>query len=220
MTYNPKSSQQPQLSFMTLPDDVLGKILGRAPQLGSTCKKLNGRLPPKSVRSKHLGITFPSAGSKPEDLVEIIHDGITFSYQVPFNTTAYKWDGMNPYSHGVGGRPINMCDFCQNLDDNTTIVGHPYTGGVLFVCPQCEKGLTHRMSEIMGEHLWKLVDGKKQVMVPRSNGPNEMWFIGSRLPTIHRGKWHLHVQSHSNLHNDSCLSKVVPVEILNELNKA
>lgn len=220
MTHNPESSQQPQSSLMALPDDIFNYILSMAPQLGTGCKKLYCRLPPESVRSKHLGITFLSQHSKPENLVKIIHDGMTFSYHVPSNTTAYKWNGIKPSPHSAGGRCIDECDFCQKPDDKTTIVGDSYTGGVLFVCPQCKRGLTHCMSEIMGEHLWKLVDGEKQVMVPRSNGSNEMWFLGSRLPTIHCGKWHLHVQSHSNLLNDSCLSKVVPVEILNELNKA
>jgi len=202
-----------------LPEDLFLRIFGMAPQLGTTCNKFYVRLPPKSVLSEHLGITFPSVDSKPENLVKIIHDGIEFSYEVPENK-ASKWNGMEPYPHGVGGRHIHTCDFCQKSDDKTTIFGHPYTGGVLFVCPECKKGLTSCLTKIMGAHLWNLVDGMRQIMVPRSNGPNEMWFVGSRLPTIHRGEWHLHVQSHSNLQNEGCLSKVVPVEKLKELNKA
>jgi len=138
-------------------------------------------------------------------------------YNVPANP-ACKWDGLTPYPHGVGGRHIHTCDFCEKLDDKTTMVGNHFVGGVLFVCPECQKGLTSCLTKIMGEHLWNLVDdGMKQIMVPRSNGSNEMWYIGSRLPTIHRGEWHLHVQSHRDL-NESCLSKVVPVEKLKKLN--
>lgn len=205
-------------SINNLPDDLLNCILGMAPQLGTTCKKLYERLPPKSVLSEHLGIMVPHVYSKPENLVEINHGGITFLYHVPANP-ASKWDGLTPYPHGVGGRHIDTCDFCEKIDDKTTTsVGNLVVGKVLFVCPQCKKGLTHRISEIMGEHLWKLVDGMQQIMVPRSNGPNELWYLGSRLPTIHRGEWHLHVQSHRDLRNQDCLSKVVPVEKLKELN--
>lgn len=136
------------------------------------------------------------------------------------DTAAFKWDGIEPSPHDAGGRPINKCNFCEKNDVKTTIVGHPYTGGVLFVCPPCKKGLTYRLTEIMGKHLWKLVDCGEQIMVPRSKGPNEMWFCGSRLPTIHSGEWHLHVRSLENTIDPTCLSKVVPVQILQELNKA
>jgi hypothetical protein len=205
-------------SIQGLPDDLLNHILGMAPQLGTTCKKLYKRLPPKLVLSEHLGIRFPSLDSKPENLVEINHGGITFLYNVPANP-ASKWDGLTPYPHGAGGRHIHKCDFCEKIDDKTTtMVGNHFVGGVLFVCPECKKGLTSCLTKIMGAHLWNLVDGMKQIMVPRSNGPTEMWYISSRLPMMNRREWHLYVQSHHDLWNENCLRKVVPVEKLKELN--
>ena len=203
----------------SLPQDLFNRILGMVPQLALTNRTLYKLLPPKSVLSEHWGIRFPSLNSNPDVLIEIPHGGITFSYHVP-NNRACKWDGMDPYPHGVGGRHIYTCDFCEEINNDTAIVGNHYTGGVLFVCPQCKQGLTYRLKEIMGSHLWNLVDGMQQIMVPCSNGPNEMWFLGSRLPTIHRGEWHLHVQSHRDLLNENCLSKVVSVKKLQELNKA
>lgn len=213
---NKDTSQKPTL--LMLPDDLLNRIIGMAPQLGTTCHKLHVLLPPKSVLSEHLGITFPSVNSNPENLVKINHGGITFLYHVPENK-ASKWDGLTPYPHGVGGRHIHTCDFCEKIDDKTTMVGNHFAGGVLFVCPECKKGLTSCLTKIMGAHLWKLVDSMQQIMVPRTNRPNEMWFLGSRLPTIHHGEWHLHVQSHRDLRNDDFFSKVVPVKKLQELNK-
>ena len=213
------NSEIPTLSG--LPKDLLGLIFGMAPQLGTTCKKFASLLPPRFVRdNQHFGAKFPSVDSKskPENLVKINHGGIEFSYEVPENK-ASKWNGMEPYPHGVGGRPIYVCDFCEKIDDNTTIFGHPYTGGVLFVCQQCKHGLNYRCTQIMGKRLANLVDSMQQIMVPRSNGPNEMWFVGSRLPTIHRGEWHLHVQSRRDLRGEDVLSKVVSVKKLQELNK-
>jgi hypothetical protein len=206
-------------TIQSLPEDIFNRILGMVPQLALTNKAAYKLLPPKSVLSEHFGIRFPSLNSNPDDLIEISHSGITFSYHVPKNR-ACNWDGMDPYPHGVAGRHIYTCDFCEKIDDKTAIVGNHYMGGVLFVGPKCNEGLTYRLTQIMGPHLWKLVDAMQQIMVPRSNGPNEMWFLSSKLPTIHRGEWHLHVQSCCSLVDENCLNKVVSVKKLQELNKA
>jgi hypothetical protein len=207
-------------TIKSLPDDLFNCILGMAPQLGLTNKAAYERLPPKSVLSEHVGITFPSVNSKPENLIEISHCGITFLYETPKNALSYKWDGVSPAPHGAGGRYIYKCNFCEENDEGTTMVGSHTMGGVLFVCPECQHGLTTSLKRILGETLWELIDANQQIMVPRTNGPNEMWYVSSRLPVIHRGTWHLRVQSHQNLVNEECLNKVVPVKKLKELNEA
>lgn len=204
-------------SIQSLPDDLFDRIFGMAPQLGLTNKRLYSRLPPRLVLREYLGITFPSVNLKLENLVKINHGGITFSYNVPANP-ASNWNGITPSPHGVGGRHIHTCDFCEKIDNKTIIFGNPFAGGVLFVCSECKKGLTPCLIKIMGEHLWNLVDGMQQIMVPRSNGSTEMWYPCSRLPTIYRGEWHLSVKSHRDLRDLNCLSKDVPVKKLKELN--
>lgn len=132
---------------------------------------------------------------------------------------SHKWDGDSPAPHGAGGRYIYTCDFCKNDDEGTTTVGSHAMGGVLFVCSECKPGLKMRLKEILGETLWELINANQQIMVPRTNGPNELWYVSSRLPVIHHGTWRLRVQSHQNLGNEECLHKVVPVKKLKELNK-
>lgn len=203
-----------------LPMDLLvAEIMTKAPQLGTTCRGLNELLP-RIDRVKNPRISFPSVDTKPWNLVKIRHGGLTFLYKTPKNTLSYKWDGDSPAPHGAGGRYIYKCDFCKENDERTTMVGSHTMGGVLFVCPECKDGLKTRLKEILGETLWELIDAKQQIMVPRTNGPNEMWYVSSRLPVIHRGTWHLRVQSHQNFGNEECLEKVVPVKKLKELNEA
>ena len=216
-----KSEEVKQKSILNiLPMDLLvAEIMTNAPQLGTTCRVLNALLP-KIDRAKNPGIRFPSVDTKPWNLVKIDHGGLTFLYKTPLNTLSYKWDGNSPAPHGAGGRYIYKCDFCEKNDEGTTMVGSHTMGGVLFVCPECQHGLTTRLKEILGKTLWELIDAKQQIMVPRTNGPNQMWYPSSRLPVIHRGTWHLSVQSHRNLVNDECLSKLVPVKKLKELNEA
>jgi hypothetical protein len=218
MTSNLKEKQQSILDILPL-DLVVAEIMTKAPQLGSACKSLHALLP-KIDRAKNPGIRFPSVNTKPRNLVEIRHGGFTFLYETPKNALSYKWDGDSPAPHGAGGRYIYKCDFCEDNDEGTTMVGSHIMGGVLFVCPECKHGLTTRLKEILGETLWELIDANQQIMVPRTNGPNELWYFSSRLPVIHRGTWHLRVQSHRDLMNSECLEKVVPVKKLKELNEA
>jgi hypothetical protein len=110
------------------------------------------------------------------------------------------------------------CDFCNEKDREMTMQGSNIYG-VLFVCPECQHGLTTRLKEIFGETLWELIDTNQQIMVPRTNGPNELWYVSSKLPVIHQGTWYLRVQSHLNLLNEDCFEKKVPVEKLKELNE-
>jgi len=110
------------------------------------------------------------------------------------------------------------CDFCKKTDQGMKMKGSNIEG-VLFVCPECNHGLTTRLKEILGEKLWNLIDTNQQIMVPRTNGPNELWYISSPLPVIHHGTWRLLVQSHRNLMNSECINKAVQVEKLKELNK-
>lgn len=216
-----KLEEVKQTSILAIiPMDLLvAEIMTKAPQLGTTCRGLNELLP-KIDRAKNPRIRFPSVNTKPQNLVKIDHGGLTFLYETPKNALSYKWDGDSPAAHGAGGRYIYKCDFCKENDERTTMVGSHTMGGVLFVCPECKDGLTTRLKEILGETLWELIDAKQQIMVPRTNGPNEMWYVSSRLPVIHRGTWHLRVQSHQNFGNEECLEKVVPVKKLKELNEA
>ena len=132
-----------------------------------------------------------------------------------------NWDGLNPLTHTACKiLPLceYSCDFCNKKNQRMTMQGSNIYG-VLFVCPKCKHGLTTRLKEILGETLWKLIDTKQQIMVPRTNGPNELWYVSSRLPVIHHGTWRLRVQSHRDLWKEDCLEKAVPVEKLKELNK-
>ena len=96
--------------------DVVKKIMEQAPQLGTTCRVLNALLP-KIDRDKNPGIRFPSVDTKPWNLVEIRHGGLTFLYATPKNALSYKWDGDSPAPHGAGGRYIYKCDFCEENDE-------------------------------------------------------------------------------------------------------
>jgi hypothetical protein len=132
-----------------------------------------------------------------------------------------NWDGLNPLTHTACKiLPLceYSCDFCNEKNQRMTMIGSD-VGGFLFVCPECKLGLTIRLKEILGKTLWELIDANQQIMVPRTNGSNELWYVSSKLPVIHHGTWRLRVQSHRNLMNGECLEKAVPVQKLKELNK-
>jgi 6-phosphogluconolactonase (cycloisomerase 2 family) len=217
-----KSEELQQKSFFDiLPMDVVTKILEQAPQLGTTCTLLHALLP-KLDREENPGIRFPSVNTKPDSLVEIRHGGLTFFYEAPPNASSYNWDGLNPSIHSPARiLPLSEyeCDFCDKKHKEMRMKGHNIHG-VLFVCPECNLGLTACLKKILGPNLWSLIETEQKIRVPRTNGPNEMWYFGSKLPLIHRGTWHLRVQSHPSLINDECISKVVPVQKLKELNEA
>jgi hypothetical protein len=142
-------------------------------------------------------------------------------YQKPKDGSSRIWNGCNPSLH-TPARVLPLseysCDFCNDKDQGMTMQGSN-THGVLFVCPECQDGLTTRLKEIFGETLWELIKANKQIMVQRTSGLNELWYVSSKLPVIHRGTWHLRVQSHRNLLNSECLEKAVPVEKLKQLNE-
>jgi hypothetical protein len=216
---NPKP---PQSILDIIPMDLLAaEIMTKAPQLGTACKSLHALLP-RIDKDENPGLRFPSVNTNPESLVEICHEGLTFFYEGPPNDSSYNWNGLKPSIHS----PARMlplceysCDFCHKKHQEMTMRGHNIHG-VLFVCPECNLGLTACLKKILGPNLWNLLETNQKIMVPRTNGPNEMWYFGSKLPLIHRGKWHLHVQSHPSLINDECFNKVVPVQKLKELNEA
>lgn len=218
---NPNEYQKPPQSILDiLPIDVLQKILEKAPQLGTTCRELHEFLP-KIDRINNPGIHFPSSNTKPENIIEIHHNGLTFSYQKPKDGSSRIWNGCKPSLH----TPAIMlplceysCDFCNEKDRGMTTQGSNIYG-VLFVCPECQHGLTARLKEIFGETLWELIEANQQIVVPRTNGPNELWYVSSKLPVIHQGTWHLRVQSHRSLFNEDFIGKTVPVEELKELNE-
>jgi hypothetical protein len=212
-----KSNTEQSMRMMDLLPELLFRIMKDAPQLGLACKSLNERLP-KLDKVKNPGLRFPTVDTDPKDLVEIRHDGLTFLYK-QINTASYTWDGISPDPHGVGGICVWDCDFCMRTDKGSTIIGSHMMGGVLFVCPQCNHGLVTRLKEILGEQLWNLIDTNQQIMVPRSSGPNELWYFSSKLPVIHRAEWHLRVQSRRDLRDDECVHKVVSVKKLKDLNK-
>ena len=210
--------QQSMLMMDILPPELLFRIMKDAPQLGLTCKSFYERLPTLD-RVKNLGLRFPTVNTDPQDLVEISPDGLTFLYK-QINTASSKWDGLNPSIHDPARMlplPEYPCDFCEEKDQGMKMQGSNIYG-VLFVCPQCNHGLTTRLKEILGETLWNLIDTNQQIMVPRTNGPNELWYFSSRLPVIHNGTWRLRVQSHRDLLDEECLEKAVPVQKLKELN--
>jgi hypothetical protein len=215
-----KSEEREKKSILNiLPMDVVKKILEKAPQLGTTCRVLNALLP-KIDRDKNPYLCFPSVNTNPESLVEIRHGGLTFFYEAPPNASSYNWDGLNPSIHSPAQiLPLSeyQCDFCDKKHKEMRMKGHNIHG-VLFVCPECNLGLTACLKKILGPNLWSLIETEQKIMVPRTNGPNEMWYFGSELPLIHRGTWHLRVQSHPSLINDECIIKVVPVQKLKELN--
>jgi WD40 repeat protein len=217
-----KSEELQQKSILDiLPMDVLKKILEQAPQFGTTCKLLNALLP-KLDREENHGIHFPSSNAKPKSIIKIHHNGLTFSYQKPKDSSSYNWNGCKPCLH-TPARMLPLCeyscDFCNEKHKEMRMKGHNIHG-VLFVCPECNLGLTACLKKILGPNLWSLIETEQKIMVPRTNGPNEMWYFGSELPLIHRGTWHLRVQSHLSLINYECISKVVPVQKLKELNEA
>jgi hypothetical protein len=218
---NPNEYQKPPQSILDiLPTHLLvAEIMTKAPQLGTACKSLHAFLP-KIDRKEYSGIRFPSPDTKPTNLIGICHDRLTFSYQKPKDGSSRIWNGCKPSLHTHGIFPLceYSCDFCNEKDRGMTMQGSNIHG-VLFVCPECQHGLTTRLKEILGETLWKLIDTNQQIMVPRTNGPNEMWYVSSRLPVIHRGTWRLRVQSHLDLMNGECVEKAVPVEKLKELNE-
>lgn len=170
-------------------DFVMLQIMKNAPELGTACKSLHASLPKIDRKPKY--------GS------------------------SRIWNGLKPSLH-TPARMLPLCeyscDFCNEKDQQMTMQGSNIYG-VLFVCPECQHGLTTRLEEILGETLWELIDANRQIMVPRTNGPNELWYVSSRLPVIHHGTWHLCVQSHLDLMNGECLEKAVPVEKLKELNE-
>lgn len=216
---NTNEYQKPPQSILDiLPMDVVKKILEKAPQLGTTCRKLNELLP-KIDRTNNPGIHFPSSNTKPESIIQIHHNGLTFSYQKPKDGSSRIWNGCKPllHTHGIFQVSEYSCDFCNEKDRGMTMQGSNIYG-VLFVCPECQHGLTTRLKEIFGETLWELIDTNQQIMVPRTNGSNELWYVSSKLPVIHQGTWYLRVQSHLNLLNEDCFEKKVPVEKLKELN--
>ncbi len=219
-TMTSESEERQQKSILDiLPTNLLvAEIMTKAPQLGTACKSLHAFLP-KIDRKEYSGIRFPSPDTKPESIIQISHDGLTFLYK-QINTPSYKWDGLKPSIHDPARMlplPEYPCDFCEEKDQGMKMQGSNIYG-VLFVCPQCNHGLTTRLKEILGETLWNLIDTNQQIMVPRTNGPNELWYFSSRLPVIHNGTWRLRVQSHRDLRDEECLEKAVPVQKLKELN--
>ena len=216
-----ENQKHPRLILDILPLDlVVSQIMTKVPQLGTACKSLHEFLP-KIDRKEYPGIRFPSPDTKSTNLIGICHDGLTFSYQKPKDGSSRIWNGCKPSIH-TPARMLPLCeyscDFCNEKDQQMTMQGSNIYG-VLFVCPECQHGLTTRLKEILGETLWELIDTNQQIMVPRTNGPNELWYVSSRLPVIHHGTWRLRVQSHLDLMNGECLEKAVPVEKLKELNE-
>jgi hypothetical protein len=216
-----ENQKPPQSILDILPLDlVVSQIMTRAPQLGTACKSLHVSLP-KINREEHLGIRFPTVNTDLQDLVKIRHGGFTFLYK-QINTASYNWNGLNPCIHTPARMlPLSEypCDFCKKTDQGMKMQGSNIYG-VLFVCPECQHGLTTCLKKILGETLWERIDANQQIMVPRTNGPNELWYVSSPLPVIHHGTWRLLVQSHRNLMNSECLEKAVPVQKLKELNEA
>ena len=125
-----------------------------------------------------------------------------------------NWDG---YAHGVGGRCVSICDFCRGCDESTKIKGSAICG-VVFACPKCLPVFEEHIRKICGPKLSSLIERNEQIMVPRTKGPPEKWYLSSVLPTLHKGIWCLHVQSKKSLRDEDCLQKVVTIAQLNELN--
>jgi hypothetical protein len=173
--------------------------------------------PPMIDRAENPTLRFPSRNTNPRNIVEISNVGLTFLYDSNKYPSSYNWDGLNPSLHGpptIIPLCLCPCDFCNNTDQGMTMQGS-IIYGVLFVCPECQHGLTTRLKEILGESLLRWFDTKQPqpLIVPRKNGTNKLWIFCSRLPEIYLGEWHVRVQSRSS-------EELVPLSMLKELNKA
>lgn len=206
--------QPPMIDILSL--DLLLRIMKYAPQIGTTCTLLKKYLP-MIDRAENPTLRFPSRNTNPRNIVEISNVGLTFLYDSNKYPSSYNWDGLNPSLHSpptIIPLCLCPCDFCNNTDQGMTMQGS-IIYGVLFVCPECQHGLTTRLKEILGESLLRWFDTKQPqpLIVPRKNGTNKLWIFCSRLPEIYLGEWHVRVQSRSS-------EELVPLSKLKELNKA
>ena len=202
-----------------LPKDILVNIMTYAPQLGLSCKELYKEFP-KLNREDNLGVHFPSSHTDPKCLIKIHHGELTFVYGRVPDISSYTWDGISPQSHFDGVCDTRTCDFCKKTHSDVMSIGKTFRmGGLIFVCSQCNRGFQTRLKEIIGETLWRIHKMNQQIMVPRINGPNEMWYLHSEVPLKLFGKWHACVRSHLDTEHDECMTKVVLLETLDLLNK-
>jgi len=193
-----------------LPFDVLLRIMKHAPQFGLTCKNLYEHLP-NIDRGKYPNLQFPSRNTNPRNLVEISNGQLTFFYDTNKYPSSYKWDGLNPSLHSPPTiLPLCQCpcDFCNKTVQGMTMQGS-ILYGVLFVCPECQHGLTIRLKEILGESIFRWFDTKPPRFFLFKNRIN---IFSSRLPEIYNNEWHIRVQSRS-------YEDLVPLSMLKGLNE-